>query len=44
MISPIYSIEKVSFFDENTLMILDHHAGLFVYRFSFNDIGEIFYT
>ncbi|CAD8172973.1 unnamed protein product [Paramecium pentaurelia] len=40
---PINEIEKVSFFDDNTLMILDHRSGLHVYRFKFTDDGEVTY-
>lgn len=40
---PINEIEKVSFFDDNTLMILDHRSGLHVYRFTFTDDGEVIY-
>lgn len=43
LFGPIYEIEKVSFFDDNTLMILDHRSGLYVYRFTFTDTGEISY-
>lgn len=41
MIGAIYEIEKVSFFDDNTLMILDHSSGLHVYHFLFTDDGDV---
>ncbi|CAD8115224.1 unnamed protein product [Paramecium primaurelia] len=43
IISPINEIEKISFFDDNTLIILDHRSALHVYRFVFTDDGEITY-
>ncbi|CAD8102561.1 unnamed protein product [Paramecium sonneborni] len=43
LLSPINEIEKISFFDDNTLMILDHQSALHVFRFTFTDDGDIIY-
>lgn len=41
--TPINEIQKVSFFDDNTLMILDHRSALHIYRFAFTDDDDIIY-
>ncbi|CAD8169814.1 unnamed protein product [Paramecium octaurelia] len=43
LMSSINEIEKISFFDDNTLMILDHRSALHVFRFAFTDDGDITY-